>query len=52
MAILGLVIVVGFVWIMLRSLPKPYRCQRCGYETINELEALGHEKEASLHKMI
>jgi hypothetical protein len=52
MAIVGLVLIVLLVWALLGSLPKAYRCQRCGYETPNELEALGHEKEASLHKMV
>jgi hypothetical protein len=52
MALIGLVVVGLLIWAVLGSLPKAYRCQRCGYETPNELEALGHEKEASLHKMI
>jgi len=48
-AALGLLLL--FIAGVLSLLPTAYRCQRCGYETPNEIEALGHEKEGSLHKM-
>lgn len=52
MAILGFIIIVLFVLVVLTSLPKPYRCQKCGFETINEDEASGHVVNANTHKMI
>jgi len=52
MALVALIIVGLLLWAVLAQLPRPYRCQRCDYTTTNEREALGHEREASLHKMV
>ena len=52
MALVALIIVGLLLWAVLAQLPRPYRCQRCDYTTTNEIEALGHEREASLHRMV
>ena len=50
MGAIGLIVVILFVLIALSWLPNArYRCS-CGFETYNELEALGHEKHHSSHK--
>lgn len=50
MAVIGFVVVALFVALVLSGLPNErYRCS-CGFETYNELEALGHEKQHSQHK--
>lgn len=50
MSVIGFIIVALFVVLVLIGLPNArYRCS-CGFETHNELEALGHEKQHSQHK--
>lgn len=51
MAILGLVVVFLAIWVVLSQLPKGYRCHRCNCWFPSEIEALGHQKEAELHKI-
>lgn len=49
-AAIGFIVIVLFVALVLSGLPNErYRCS-CGFETHNELEALGHEKQHSQHK--
>ena len=46
--------IVLFVLISLLSDPsrRLYHCQRCGFETYSEAEALGHERLENGHKAI
>ena len=47
---IGLIVIALFIVLVLSALPNErYRCS-CGFETNNELEALGHEKQHSSHK--
>jgi hypothetical protein len=51
MALIILLIIVGLIILALQSFPEPWRCHGCDFETIDELEALGHQKKAELHKV-
>lgn len=53
MALLGLGVVVLFVWALLSALPnKKYTCSKCGYETYDEVNAAGHEKIENSHRVV
>jgi len=48
-------LIIAIVWLLTSTTlldRQPYRCQKCGFETYNEVEASGHEKMENGHKVV
>jgi len=48
------IVVIALIFWLLTSRPnmKVYHCQKCGFETTSQLEAVGHEKLENSHKLV
>jgi hypothetical protein len=51
-AIGGLALLVLLILLLTSDPRHLYHCQKCGFETYNEVEAAGHEKMENAHKVV
>jgi len=52
--LIGALVIVLIIWLLVSGLStqKLFRCQKCGFTTASELEAVGHEKLENAHKVV